>query len=663
MLKRIAKAGPFINAPIVNMGSGDPSSADEASLAAAGSMNEGSMLLSPRDDVSSPRVDASISHEGAAAGNEGSAIEAAAVFNHVPGAIPYTGAPFDLSGTWALDRARSDSLQPMLAAMGIGLVWRKLMDAVDIVPTLQHTLGRLRVEDSTKYGVSVTTYELDWVQHTYCGVDKKEVTYRACVLPGVDSLRTTAELVTPETAVEAYRAAPPSPPPHLDGAYPRFGAGSGMLLSESILPDKIGVTWDERHLIDPNTMRLVTTFVKGGAVKTRLTRYLTRTGEPPTALLEIPRIDLVVREASLHGELKVASPPAPGITAVVAAQPEDSRPTVTRQLSFNSRSPPALPPPLPLHEDAIPAQLPSEAHNTASSVAFPSSRPSESPRTSSTVPSALERGTSFARPSNPPGTTWSASTWVPDSEARGCGICHAPFSVVLRIHHCRACGGAFCDAHSSSRLPLPHVPLETLQAAKIRPDSVVRVCDECAKPVVESVISGVATQGGTVTVKGGNFGLDTGSIQISAVRKDRALLPAAASVHCKPSLVRVTTPHTGISFDMPSGVGTWECTVDVGRRKSASFEVSYAPPVLVSAECADTDGGPIALRGFNLGDTAALNAELISVALNGMPLRIERVVAPHRELQVSATSPDRDSLVCFERRTRAFLLIALCFPR
>ncbi|GAV52951.1 hypothetical protein ZYGR_0AI02330 [Zygosaccharomyces rouxii] len=56
--------------------------------------------------------------------------------------------------------------------------------------------------------------------------------------------------------------------------------------------------------------------------------------------------------------------------------------------------------------------------------------------------------------------------WV-DSDA--CMICSKKFSLFLRRHHCRSCGGVFCQDHSSNSIVLPDLGIH----------EPVRVCDDC----------------------------------------------------------------------------------------------------------------------------------------------------------------------------------------
>jgi hypothetical protein len=64
-----------------------------------------------------------------------------------------------------------------------------------------------------------------------------------------------------------------------------------------------------------------------------------------------------------------------------------------------------------------------------------------------------------------------AAGWLEDSLSPHCLKCHEPFRALRqRRHHCRSCGGIFCDRCSATRMPL-------LQLGHVDP---VRVCDACA---------------------------------------------------------------------------------------------------------------------------------------------------------------------------------------
>ncbi|KAE8915084.1 hypothetical protein PF005_g4576 [Phytophthora fragariae] len=47
------------------------------------------------------------------------------------------------------------------------------------------------------------------------------------------------------------------------------------------------------------------------------------------------------------------------------------------------------------------------------------------------------------------------SSWVQDDAVFACFKCHAVFSLLVRKHHCRACGRIFCSACSSQRVVIP----------------------------------------------------------------------------------------------------------------------------------------------------------------------------------------------------------------
>jgi len=57
--------------------------------------------------------------------------------------------------------------------------------------------------------------------------------------------------------------------------------------------------------------------------------------------------------------------------------------------------------------------------------------------------------------------------WEEDSKATNCKFCTKDFNLARRKHHCRNCGGIFCDDCSDNKMKLP-------SSAKS-----VRVCDTC----------------------------------------------------------------------------------------------------------------------------------------------------------------------------------------
>ena len=60
--------------------------------------------------------------------------------------------------------------------------------------------------------------------------------------------------------------------------------------------------------------------------------------------------------------------------------------------------------------------------------------------------------------------------WKPDMEVDECTHCKTAFSSKVTRHHCRACGGVFCEECSMKRTPVPSQGW----------DYPVRVCDSCA---------------------------------------------------------------------------------------------------------------------------------------------------------------------------------------
>jgi hypothetical protein len=79
--------------------------------------------------------------------------------------------------------------------------------------------------------------------------------------------------------------------------------------------------------------------------------------------------------------------------------------------------------------------------------------------------------------------------WVPDDRVSACGGCAQPFSVSRRKHHCRSCGGVFCDDCSKWKAFDPQ---------HMQPGETDRVCRTCF-----DVLTAVASN------RGGGNGVQT----------------------------------------------------------------------------------------------------------------------------------------------------------
>lgn len=90
--------------------------------------------------------------------------------------------------------------------------------------------------------------------------------------------------------------------------------------------------------------------------------------------------------------------------------------------------------------------------------------------------------------------------WIPDSSVRGCMVCGARFTLLVRRHHCRRCGACVCHGCSTTRLPVNLLPEgrarkppsgELKRAVEKRVEVLVhdtnlqyvRCCDRCASIV------------------------------------------------------------------------------------------------------------------------------------------------------------------------------------
>jgi hypothetical protein len=76
-------------------------------------------------------------------------------------------------------------------------------------------------------------------------------------------------------------------------------------------------------------------------------------------------------------------------------------------------------------------------------------------------------------------STASAARWKADAEVNACENkkCSKVFGILRRKHHCRRCGGIFCDGCTTSRMALKNPLTETGRATGMVQDC--RVCDDC----------------------------------------------------------------------------------------------------------------------------------------------------------------------------------------
>ena len=58
--------------------------------------------------------------------------------------------------------------------------------------------------------------------------------------------------------------------------------------------------------------------------------------------------------------------------------------------------------------------------------------------------------------------------WVPDRRVTMCQNCTVEFTVLIRRHHCRACGQVVCSTCSANKAPLRYLEFDS-----------ARVCDSC----------------------------------------------------------------------------------------------------------------------------------------------------------------------------------------
>ena len=78
-----------------------------------------------------------------------------------------------------------------------------------------------------------------------------------------------------------------------------------------------------------------------------------------------------------------------------------------------------------------------------------------------------------------------AATWEADEDVLTCKGCSQPFSVVRRRHHCRVCGGVFCDRCA----PKGAIEINNVDTGKLQKE---RACHECVAKKRQQVRGGAA---------------------------------------------------------------------------------------------------------------------------------------------------------------------------
>ena len=110
-------------------------------------------------------------------------------------------------------------------------------------------------------------------------------------------------------------------------------------------------------------------------------------------------------------------------------------------------------------EDCYGKQLPPDPDFDTSDVTYRAISEAVTDTVSNIVNYPLEIIKDTVRPQN----------WIPDDQLKECGSCKTLFGWYTRKHHCRRCGGGFCDSCSKNRILL----------RKSEWKDPVRVCDKC----------------------------------------------------------------------------------------------------------------------------------------------------------------------------------------
>jgi hypothetical protein len=247
-----------------------------AHQAAALALHSGATVIDFRD-----------AHEKAADSEEATSPVAAAAPAPAPAAEAVGAASADFTGSWVIDKSRSDSLDEMLKLMGLGYLLRKMAASIEVVSTATHDRARgvLTSEDRSSVMTATTTYVFDGQPHNVKGSD------------GKTAVVTCQYLYPPPLADHVRR---------WDAA---DAIGGYRVLS--VLPDSLGETTDTRWLIERGkalTQCLV--FTRGGSGPDA--------GKRSVTYRFFENKDWTEAKAQLPKPLPVSSPTGEGSVAMAA---------------------------------------------------------------------------------------------------------------------------------------------------------------------------------------------------------------------------------------------------------------------------------------------------------------------------------------------------------
>jgi hypothetical protein len=201
-------------------------------------------------------------------------------------------------------------------------------------------------------------------------------------------------------------------------------------------------------------------------------------------------------------------------------------------------------------------------------------------------------------PDEPPTVT--APLWVADDSAVGCQRCARPFNVIVRRHHCRACGRVVCGRCSAGRARLTFLT-ET--------DAPVRVCDDC---------KGVLDRGGSLATSG------VAHAGLAAVSPPGTPTKTHSGEHA----VRASSGSNQLSTDESSSPGVR--MVSTRGRKTRSLLDDE--PDLSSSPGSAASGSRLSGRDRI---AAALSAQRNSFSGSSEPPSVDELPVPRKESLIS----------------------------